>query len=114
MLPQLEAILQASPKVVSFQVIDNDPVDEGNFLFKIRGELVSGCILQMRIRAVAGYIRYSYQEFTDKPLRRWDNAPHFAHLPAFPHHYHDSQGNVTDSSLTGNPTMDLLHVLSAL
>lgn len=114
MLPRLEATLRASPKVVSFQIIDNDPVDEGNFLLKIRCELVSGCILQIRLRAVAGHIRYSYQEFADRPLRRWDNAPHFSHLPTFPHHYHDSQRNVTESSLTGNPAMDLLHVLSAL
>jgi hypothetical protein len=32
MLPLVEALLQASPKVKSFQIIDNDPVDEGNFL----------------------------------------------------------------------------------
>ena len=114
MLPQLEAILRASPKVVSFQIVDNDPVDEENFLFKIRCELSSGRSLQIRLRAVAGHIRYSYQEFADRPLRRWDNALHFSHLPTFPHHYHDSQGNVVESSLTGDPTLDLLHVLSAL
>jgi hypothetical protein len=114
MLPRLKAILGASPKVVSFQIIDNDPIDEENFLFKIRCELSSGHSLQIRIRAVAGHIRYSYQEFADRPLRRWDNAPHFSYLPAFPHHYHDSQGNVGESSLTGDPTLDLLHVLSAL
>ena len=114
MLPRLEALLRASPKVVSLQVIDNDPVDEDNFLFKIRCELISGHALQIRLRAAAGRLRYSYQEFADKPLRRWDNAPHFSHLPAFPHHYHDSQGNVTESSLTGNPLVDLPQVLTAL
>jgi hypothetical protein len=114
MLPQLEAILEASPKVVSFQIIDNDPVDEENFLFKIRCELSSGRSLQIRLRAVAGHIRYSYQEFADRPPRCWDNAPHFSYLPTFPHHYPDSQGNVVESSLTGDPMLDLLHVLSAL
>jgi hypothetical protein len=114
MLPQLEALLQASGKVKSFQIIDNDPIDEANFLFKIRCELTSGQTLQIRLRAVAGSIRYSYQEFADKPLRRWDNVPHFPHLPNFPHHYHAPQGLITVSSLTGDPIVDLQQVLNAL
>lgn len=114
MLPLLEALLQASSKVKSFQIIDNDPIDEENFLFKIRCELAPGQTFQLRIRAVSGSIRYSYQELTDKPLRRWDNAPHFPNLPNFPHHYHDTQGNVTESLLTGDPTVDLPQVLNAL
>lgn len=112
MLPLLEALLKASPKVKSFQIIDNDPIDEGNFLFKIRCVLVSGQTFQIRLRAVAGHIRYSYQEFTDKPLRRWDNAPHFSHLQNFPHHYHDPQGNIMESSMVGDLTTDLPRVLS--
>jgi Family of unknown function (DUF6516) len=111
MLPRLEALLQASPKVVSFRVIDSDAIDEENFLLKIRCELTSGYTFQIRLRAVTGHIRYSYQEFTDRPLRRWDNAPHFPHLPSFPHHYHDSQGNLAASMLTGEPMMDLQQVL---
>lgn len=77
MLPQVEAFLQGSSKVKSFQIIDNDPLDEENYLLKIRCELISGNTLQIRLRAVSGNIRYSYQELTDKPLRRWDNAAHF-------------------------------------
>lgn len=114
MLPRLEAILRSSPKVTTFQIIDNDPVEEGDFLFKIRCELTSGHILQIRLRAVAGRLRYSYQELSDKPLQRWDNAPHFPHLSTFPHHYHDPRGNVVESWLTGDPTRDLPLVLSAL
>jgi Family of unknown function (DUF6516) len=115
MLPLLEALLlQASSKVKSFHIIDNDPLDAENFLFKIRCELISGQSLQIRLRGVSGSIRYSYQELTDKPLRRWDNAPHFLNLPNFPHHHHDSDGNVTESLLTGDPIMDLPQVLNAL
>jgi hypothetical protein len=77
MLPRLEALLKASGTVKSFQMIDNDPVDEATFLFKMRCELTSGQTLQIRLRAVADSIRYAYQEFADKPLQRWDNAPHF-------------------------------------
>jgi hypothetical protein len=114
MLPRLEALLGASPKVTSVQVIDHDAVDEGNLLLKIRCELMSGQTLQIRLRAVTGDRRYSYQEFSDKPLRRWDNAHHFPHLPNFPHHYHDAQGNVTASWLIGDPTADLHQVLRDL
>jgi hypothetical protein len=114
MLPRLEALLKASGKVKSFQIIDNDPIDEATFLFKIRCELTSGQTLQIRLRAVAGSIRYSYQKFADKPLQRWDNAPHFPHLPNFPHHYHDQQGTIRVSSLMGDPIEDLQQVLNAL
>ena len=114
MLPRLEALLRTSPKVTSFQAIDNDPLDEGNFLFKIRCELISGYTFQIRLRAVADQIRYSYQEFADRPIRRWGNAPHFPQLPSFPHHYHDPQGNVVASALTGDPTTDLPQVLGML
>jgi hypothetical protein len=114
MLRELETLLQAAPQVTAFHVIDHDAIDEENFLVKIRCQLASGHILQIRLRAVAGTIRYSYQEFSDKPLRRWDNAPHFPHLPGFPHHYHNAQGDVTEAVLTGNPITDLEQVLSIL
>jgi hypothetical protein len=114
MLPLLETLLRSSSKVESFQIIDNDPLDQENFLLKIRCELISGQALQIRLRATSGSIRYSYQELTDKPLRRWDNAPHFPGLPNFPHHHHDVQGNVTESLLTGDPTVDLPQVLSTI
>ncbi len=114
MLPLLEAILRASPKVKTFQVIDNDPIDGSNFLFKIRCDLTSGQTLQVRLRSTGGYLRYSYQEITDKPLRRWDNAPHFPNISNFPHHCHDPSGNITASSLTGDPAADLPRVLGAL
>ncbi len=114
MLPLLEGLLRTAPKVKSFHIVDSDPLDEANFLFKIRCELISGQTLQIRLRAISVSIRYSYQEFTDKPLRRWDNAPHFSDLPNFPHHHHDSRGDITASSLTGDPVADLAQVLTVL
>ena len=111
MLPQLEAILAASPRVASYEVIDNDPIDEQNFLVKIRCELTSGQALQIRLRRASDSLRYSYQELSDRPLRRWDNAPHFFGIPGFPHHFHDMEGAVMESPLTGNPLSDLRHVL---
>ena len=95
MLPRLEALLRASPKVASFYIVDNDPIDEANFLFKLRCELRSGHTLQIRLHGVAGYVRYSYQEFGGGPLRRWD-------------------GRVVESTLRGDPVADLTQVLDAL
>jgi hypothetical protein len=114
MLPQLEALLRVSAKVAAFHVVDNDPIDETNFLFKVRCELTSGHVLQIRLHAVAGHLRYSYQEFTEGPLRRWDNAPHFPDVPNFPHHHHNLEGAVVESALRGDPIADLPQVLDAL
>ena len=114
MLRQLEAVLCASRRVISFEIIDNDPIDSENLLLKLRCEVTSGQSLQIRIRVLAGVARYSYQEFADRPLRRWDNAPHFPQLTGFPNHYHDPEGNVTVSSLTGEPITDLQLVLEVL
>ena len=58
MLPLLEAVLRASPKIKAFQIIDNDPIDAGNFLFKIHCELISGQALQVRLRGIGGSLRY--------------------------------------------------------
>ena len=114
MLSQLEALLRASAAVLSFVLVDNDPIDETNFLFKLRCELRSGRTLQIRLHAVAGQMRYSYQEFGDGPLRRWDNAPHFPDLPNFPHHHHDLHGDIAESPLCGDPLADIVLVLEAL
>ncbi len=51
MLPQLEALLRASPKVASFHVVDNDPIDEANFLFKLRCELTSEFVIKSTRRS---------------------------------------------------------------
>jgi hypothetical protein len=65
MLPQLEALLRASAKVAAFHVVDNDPIDESNFLFKVRCELNSGHVLQIRLHASvavsSGGLMYSDQ-----------------------------------------------------
>ena len=57
---------------------------------------------------------YAYQPFTDQPVIRWDNAPHFPTLPGFPHHWHAETGEVKESSLTGDPLQDLPDVLNVV
>jgi hypothetical protein len=56
MLPRLEALLRASPQIASFYVIDNDAIDEENFLLKIRCELTAGQAFQIRLHTVADHL----------------------------------------------------------
>ncbi len=50
---------------------------------------------------------YSYQLYTNKPLLRWDNAPHFPNIKTQPHHFHDEKNNVFESDLKGEIFSDL-------
>jgi hypothetical protein len=53
-------------------------------------------------------------EFTNQPILRWDNAPHYPHISTTPHHFHDQYGNVSSSKLTGDVLVDLRQVLSVI
>lgn len=41
-------------------------------------------------------LKYRYQllDNQDKPISRWDNAPHHKQVKTFPHHRHDERGQV--------------------
>lgn len=68
--------------------------------------------LFIRIIQTPTELVYSYQLFTDHPIVRWDNAPHFPNIPAFPHHFHDQSDTVHSSPLQGDIFADLEIVLS--
>jgi hypothetical protein len=71
---------------------------------------------QLDIRLIQTDIEtlYSYQFYTDRPIVRWDNAPHFPQIPTFPHHCHNSKGEVEASPLKGEIFKDLDHVLKSI
>ncbi len=75
------------------------------------GDSPGGNKFQARIYYNRGHIDYAYQLFTDVSLLRWDNKEEFRHLKTCPHHYHDEQGNVKPSPLTGDPLRDVEVVL---
>jgi hypothetical protein len=68
--------------------------------------------LQIRFLSDETFTRYSFQLYSDRSLLRWDNTPHYPGLSNFPHHFHDAEGNVLTSPLTGNLMSDVEIVLA--
>lgn len=59
-------------------------------------------------------ILYSYQLFSDKPIIRWDNAPHYPEIKTYPHHFYTIESNVIESDLKGDAIEDLQRVLATI
>ncbi len=113
LLDDLVARLRAVPLVGDVRVIESLSVDAGTFQFKVRAS-VGEASLQIRFLKNETFVRYSFQLFTDRPVARWDNAPHYPGLPHFPHHFHNADNIVSASSLTGDVLADLGIVLADL
>lgn len=108
---QIKALLTASDLVASWQVLVEDET-AGRALYRIRCHLLRLAYrLEIRLIQTENETIYSYQLFTDRPIIRWDNAPHFPFLQSFPHHVHTESGEVKESPLTGDPLQDLPHIL---
>lgn len=114
LLDDLLARMRATSKLSDIQVLENESVDDETFVFKVRATIVSS-FLQIRFLADKDLKRYSFQLYSDRPLLRWDNAPHYPSLPNSPHHFHNQDENVSSSLLTGNLLNDydlvIAHVL---
>ena len=104
LLDDLLARMRAAPELSDIQIIENEAVDDETFVFKVHASILPNH-LQIRFLADKNFERYSFQLYSDHPLLRWDNAPHYPNLPNSPYHFHDQNGNVSPSALTGN----LLH-----
>lgn len=82
---------------------------------KVRADLTSGHVLQVRLYRNGEHTDYAYQLFqTDTPVLRWDNKEHFPSISSFPHHFHNASGLVEFSPLTGDPAHDLPFLLNYL
>ena len=113
-IQQVKAILNASDLIASWQVlIEDETADRG--LYKIRCRVLRAAYeLELRFIQTENEIIYSYQLFTDRPIMRWDNAPHFPALQSFPHHTHDVSDAIGESNLSGDPVQDLPNILDQL
>ena len=108
-------VLQEAHQLIeSARVVNYDETPSGSFEAKIRCSLIDNYQLQVWLSMTSAYKDYAYQLFTDRPLLRWDNAPHFPEISTAPHHFHDETNNVGESPLTGDTERDLRHVLSEI
>ena len=113
LLDTLLVRMRATPELSNIQVVENESVDDETFAFKIRATVVPN-FLQIRFLADKNFERYSFQLYSDHPLLRWDNAPHYPDLSNFPHHIHDQDGRTFSSKLTGNLVDDFDAVISEI
>lgn len=108
------SILQADTLIESTRIVNYDETPSGRVEAKIRCQLPRKHLFQIWIHIEPDSLDYAYQLFTTVPLLRWDNAPHYGHLSNAPHHFHDEDGNVSSSLLTGNIKRDLKIVLKEI
>lgn len=111
-IEQVKAVLTSSDIIASWQILMEDEATD-RALYRIRCHLLRPAYqLEIRLIQSEEEILYSYQFFTDRPIIRWDNAPHFPAIQSFPHHIHEETGRVGQSALTGNPVQDLALILN--
>lgn len=107
-------ILEANELIQSTRVVNYDETPSGKLEAKLRSQLPKNHTLQIWFHIEPESLDYAYQLFTSVPLLRWDNSPHYGNLPNAPHHFHDENGKVSDSPLTGNSKRDLKIVLKEI
>ena len=96
------------------RVLNHDETPSGKIELKIRCSLIQAYQLQIWLHHEFDFQDYSYQLFTDHPILRWDNAPHYPFISSAPHHFHNEQNQVDESPLTGEVLKDLLYILDEI
>lgn len=114
LVEELLDILEQHALVKTARVVHCDEKPMGKLEAKIRCDLPKSHKSQVWLHVEPRSLDYAYQLFTTAPLLRWDNAPYYGHLSSAPHYFHDQQGNVHDSPLTGNIRRDLKIVLKEI
>lgn len=111
-LNDILTLLSESEIVANYKVLIADEISE-RIYYKIRCTMIpSDYKLEMRFIQTKDEVIYSYQLFSEKPIIRWDNAPHYPNLKNYPHHFHNIDGNIKESDLTGNIKKDIKLVLN--
>jgi hypothetical protein len=115
LLSYVVTALQRSGFCSAVRVLETQAFSARRFALKIRAELVTGDVLQVRIYRNSEHVDYSYQLLRNsEPIMRWDNKEHFPEIASHPHHFHSPSGEVRISPLTGDVTVDLPIVLTML
>ena len=107
-------LLHEHPLVRSVRVINYDETPAGKLELKVRCRLIKGHQLQVWLHYESAFQDYAFQLFTDRPILRWDNSPHYPDIPTAPHHFHDETEKVSESPLSGKPVKDLEKVMNEI
>jgi len=116
MYDQILRFLQRSSIVTAPEIVELTIYGENQFRMKIRGKVEGGLTFQVWLNHNPRRTRYSYQLLRqEKPLLRWDNAPHHPEVSDnFPHHFHDAEAAIKPSELVGDPLQDIPDVLKEI
>ncbi len=100
---------------VGVRVWETEQFSSDQFALKVRAQLKSGNVLQIRLYRNGAHTDYAYQLLVnEEPSFRWDNKEHFPSIGSHPHHFHVTPLQTESSPLTGDPSHDLPLVLDYL
>ncbi len=101
-------------KEIAKKLLGYDIVLKVEFLgTKVRAYIVHGYILDVYYNQTLR--KYSYTLIKEnKRIIGWDNAPHHVAVETYPYHFHDVDGKIKPSHLSGNPLKDLDEVLNVI
>lgn len=109
---EIISILKESELVSRVEIKTVDEIYDSG-IYKIRCSLIpSKYKLEIRFVKTKEQILYAYQLFSNAPIIRWDNSPHYPKIKTHPHHFHTNDGDVVESELTGDVIADLKKALS--
>lgn len=114
LVPDLLALLRTQSLVQSLRIAHYDETPRGKVGLKVRCRLPGGYQFQVWLHHEPTFQDYAYQLFSDHPLLRWDNAPHYPDIATAPHHFHNEAGDVGVSPLRGAPLVDQPYVLAEI
>ncbi|MCF6147089.1 MAG: hypothetical protein E3K37_00345 [Candidatus Kuenenia sp.] len=105
------SILKESEFISRVEIKTIDEIHESG-IYKVRCSLIpSKYKLERRFVKTQEQILYSYQLFSNTPIVRWDNSPHYPKIKTHPHHFHADDGVIKESELTGNVVPDIKKIL---
>jgi hypothetical protein len=101
-------------KEIARRLLDYEIVENVEFLrTKVRVHLIAECILDIYYNQSLG--KYSYTLIKEnKRIVGWDNAPHHISLKSYPNHFHNADGTIRTSHLSGDPLKDLNKVMKQI
>lgn len=89
LVPDLLSLLRGHPLVRALRVVHYDETPWGKVELKVRCHLRGGYRFQVWLHHEPAFQDYAYQLFSDRPLLRRDNTPHYPNVATAPHHFHD-------------------------